>query len=71
MGDGVDEVRLAEPGAAAQKEWVVTWSAATCRTDGRGMGELVRGTNNEVREGVLRIEPLDRRRSGLYRRHTA
>ena len=57
VGDGVHEVRLAEAGAAADEERVVAAPAAARRGDGRGVGELVRGAHDEVREGVLRVHP--------------
>jgi hypothetical protein len=63
--DGVDEVRLAEAGAAAQKERVVPRSAASGGADRGGVGELVRWADDEVGERVLRVQALERRRGGL------
>jgi hypothetical protein len=60
MGDGVDEVRLAEPRAAADEERVVPPPAAARRRHRRRVRELVRRADDEVGERVLRVEPLDR-----------
>src|SRR6185312_15603771 len=58
MRDRVHEVRLAETGAAAQEQRVV---ARTTFASGRGcrcVRELVRRTDDEVREGVLLVEAV-------------
>ena len=62
MRDGVNQVRLAEARAAADEERVVAAPAAARRRDRRGVGELVRRADDEVRERVLRVEPFDGRR---------
>ena len=60
--DGVHEVRLAEAGAAADEERVVPRAAAAGRGDRGRVRELVRRTDDEVPEGVLRVQPFDGRR---------
>ena len=64
--DGVDEVRLAEPRAAADEERVVAPASHARRRHRRGVGELVRRPDDEVGERVLRIEPFERRGHGLH-----
>ena len=61
--DGVDQVRLAEAGAAADEERVVPAPADARGRHRRGVGELVGRPDDEVRERVLRVEPLDGRRA--------
>ena len=65
VGDGVDEVGLSEPGPPADEERVVPASAASSGGDGRGVRQLVRRANDEVREGVLRVQPFDGQRRDL------
>jgi len=73
MRDGMHEVRLAETGAAANEERIVTATApARCRDGGR-VRELIGGTHHEIGEGVLRIHACwswryaHRRLSGRWR----
>ena len=60
MRDAVDEVGLSEPSAAADEERVVPATAATRRRNRCSVGELIRRADDEAREGVLRVEALDR-----------
>ena len=68
VGDGVHQVRLAEAGAAADEERVVAAPAAARGRDGRGVGELVRGADDEAREGVLGVDVVGRRRDAAQGR---
>src|SRR5262249_9289689 len=56
VGDGVKQVRLAEPGAAVQKQRVVGSRGQLGDRLARGLGELVGAAHDERCEGVPRID---------------
>ena len=59
VGDGVDEVRLSETGAAADKQRIVPPAARPRGGHRCSVGEVVRGADDEVREGVFSVEALE------------
>ena len=56
MRDGVHQMRLTEAGAAGDEQRVVARATAASRGEGRSVRQLIRGTDHEVREGVLWVE---------------
>ena len=56
VADGVHQVRLAEPHAAVQEERVVGVPRALGDRQARGVGEAVGRPDDEVGEGVARVE---------------
>jgi hypothetical protein len=68
MGDRVHQVRLSEPGPAADEERVVPSTTDTGSGHRRRVRELVRRSDDEVRERVLLVQPFDHRRQDLHAR---
>lgn len=56
MIDGLEEVGFAEAGAAVEEERVVGGAGGVADGDATGVGETVAGADDEVVEGVLRVE---------------
>ena len=57
MSDGVEKVCLAEAGVSVDEERVVVAAGLLGHGEGRGVGEPVRGADDEIVEGVFGDEP--------------
>ena len=56
VADGLEQMRLAEPHAAVDEQRVVGLDGRLGDRQARGLGELVRGADDERVEAVARVE---------------
>jgi hypothetical protein len=67
LGDRLQKVRLAEPGASVDEERVVGLSRSFGDRERGRMGEAVRGADHERVERVLRVQANAERVASLLR----
>jgi hypothetical protein len=67
--DGMDQVSLAKARAAANEQRIVAPSAASCSGDRGRVSELIRRADDEVPEGILRVQTFEG--SGRHRDRAA
>jgi hypothetical protein len=56
VGDGLEEVRLAEPHGAVEEQRVERVAGGLRHREGRGLRQAVGGADHEMLKGVIRVE---------------